>query len=107
MSSFRIRGLEAEQFHDLFTLTDAQLADRHAKRVVAADNGYPCRVSLTDATPGDTVILLSYEHHRTASPYRANMAIYVREGESTFDRLLRRADRAPLNAVMVSTNERR
>jgi len=85
MSSFRIRGLEAEQFRDLFALTDAQLADRHARRIVVDGPGYPCRVSLTDATPGDSVILVSYEHHRTDSPFRASMAIYVREGERTFD----------------------
>lgn len=85
MSTFRIRGLPAEAFEDLFRLSDEELAQRLAKRVIAQDGGYPCRISLTDATPGTTVILLNYEHQRAASPFRSSHAIYVREGERTFD----------------------
>lgn len=85
MSSFRIRGLPAEEFRDLFALTDAQLTDLHARRITVKGSGYPCRVSLTDAQPGDAVLLLNYEHHRVDSPYRSNYAIYVREHERTFD----------------------
>ncbi len=85
MHSFRIRGLDAGQFAHLFSMSDAQLAEHDAIRVVAADDGYPCRVSLTDATPGDAVILLHYAHHRTRTPFRASFAIYVREGERTYD----------------------
>lgn len=87
MSSFRIRGLPADHFSDLFRLSDAELSARHACRMVAEDGGYPCRISLTDATPGDEVILVNYEHHRTASPYRSSFAIFVRPGERTFDEL--------------------
>jgi hypothetical protein len=85
MLSFRIRGLPAEQFQELFRLSEAELDRRLARRIVAEDSGYPCRVSLTDAAPGDTVILLNYEHQRVASPFRSSHAIYVREGERTFD----------------------
>lgn len=85
MPSFRIRGLPAEQFQALFRLSDNELTHRLARRVVAEDAGYPCRVSLTDAPPGATVILLNYEHQRVATPYRSSHAIYVREGERTFD----------------------
>ena len=85
MNSFRIRGLPANDFSDLFQLSDAELARRNARRTVALGSGYPCRVSLTDATPGDTVILVNYEHHRTDLPYRSNFAVYVREGEQRFD----------------------
>jgi hypothetical protein len=85
MNSFRIRGLPANDFSDLFQLSDAELTQRNARRMVARDGGYPCRVSLTDATPGDTVILVNYEHHRADSPYRSNFAVYVREGEQRFD----------------------
>ena len=35
--------------------------------------------------PGDTVLLLNYEHHRVDSPFRSSFAIYIREGEETFD----------------------
>ncbi|MGA7390631.1 MAG: DUF1203 domain-containing protein, partial [Pseudolabrys sp.] len=82
--SFRIRGLEAEQFSHLFALSEAELAAQGALRKIA-DGPCPCRVSLTDATPGDEVILVNYEHHAVASPYRMRFAIYVRQGEKTFD----------------------
>jgi len=52
--TFRIRGLDAGQFSHLFTLSDAELAAQGAVRKIA-DGPSPCRVSLTDATPGDEV----------------------------------------------------
>jgi hypothetical protein len=82
--TFRIRGLDAQQFSHLFALSDAELAAQGALRKIA-DGPSPCRVSLTDATPGDEVILVNYEHHAVESPYRMRFAIYVREGEKTFD----------------------
>ena len=82
--NFRIRGLEAEQFAHLFALGDAELAAQGAVRKIA-DGPHPCRVSLTDAAPGDEVILTNFEHHAVASPYRMRFAIYVRAGEQTFD----------------------
>lgn len=85
MSSFRIRGLPAQDFSHLFGMSDAQLVEHGARRMTAADSGYPCRVSLTDAAAGDTVVLVNYEHHRVESPFRSSFAIYVREGEQTFD----------------------
>jgi hypothetical protein len=85
MIAFRIRGLPAEAFTELFRLSDTELTHRHARRLVADGPGFPCRISLTDAAPGQTVVLLNYEHHRVASPYRSSFAIYVREDERTFD----------------------
>ena len=82
--NFRIRGLAAAQFAHLFALPDTALAAQGAVRKIA-DGPAPCRISLTDATPGDEVILVNYEHHAVASPYRMRFAIYVREGENTFD----------------------
>jgi len=84
---FRIRGLPAEQFAPLFGFSDDQLAEKGAVRRIAdaRDPGYPCRVSLTDSKPGDELILVNYEHHAVASPYRMRFAIFVRKGEETFD----------------------
>jgi hypothetical protein len=82
--SFRIRGLDAGQFAHLFALPDAKLAAHAALRKIA-DGPHPCRVSLTDAAPGDAVILVNHEHHAVASPYRMRFAIYVRQAEKTFD----------------------
>src|ERR1700684_3611705 len=81
---FRIQGLPAETFAPLFALTDDALAQHGAVRQIA-DGPRPCRISLTDAKPGDELILVNYEHHAVASPYRMRFAIYVREDETTFD----------------------
>jgi len=83
---FRITGLPAEDFAPLFALDDAALAARGTVRRVADGPGYPCRVSLTDAEPGDSLLLVNYEHHPVASPYRMRFAVYVRPGETRFDR---------------------
>ncbi len=85
--SFHITGLPAEEFAPLFSMSDAELASRSAVRWIADERrpGYPCRVSLTDSHPGDELILVNYEHHPVASPYRMRFAIYVRKGEKTFD----------------------
>ena len=63
------------------------LAARGVVRQIADNRcpGYPCRVSLTDSKPGDELLLVNYEHHPVASPYRMRFAIYVRRGEATFD----------------------
>lgn len=86
---FRIRGLPAEQFAPLFSLSDQELARQGAVRRIAdaREPGYPCRVSLTDSRPGDEFILVNYEHHAADSPYRMRFAIFVREGDETFDAL--------------------
>src|SRR5262249_44212852 len=81
---FRIRGLEARQFDHLFALSDAELAEHGAVRQIA-DGPRPCRISLSDAKPGDELILVNYEHHAVSSPYRMRFAIYIRHGEETFD----------------------
>ena len=87
--SFRIVGLPAERFTHLFALSDAELTAQGAvRRTADARNpGYPCRVSLTDSQQGDELILVNYEHHGVASPYRMRFAIYVRKGEETYDKV--------------------
>jgi hypothetical protein len=83
---FRITGLPADQFADLFSLSDQELAARGAvRRIADAKPGYPCRVSLTDAEPGQEVILTHFEHHAVDSPFRASHAIYVRKDEETYE----------------------
>lgn len=78
---FQIHALEAQQFAPLFALSDAELFERSARRVtVDANPGFPCRVSLTDAALGETVILLNFNHLTGATPYAASHAIHVREG---------------------------
>jgi hypothetical protein len=83
--SFRITGLPADTFQPFFAMSEAELKSRGARRLKADGPGYPCRVSLTDAAPGDELILLHYEHQSADTPFRAGHAIYVRPGESRFD----------------------
>ena len=59
--NFRIRGLKARQFDHLFALSNAELAEHGAVRRIA-DGPRPCRISLSDAKPGDELILINYEH---------------------------------------------
>ena len=81
---FRVSGLDAADFVSLFGLSDEQLRERDiVRRVADRKPGFPCRVSLQDAEPGETLLLLNYEHLPVASPYRARHAIYVRENVRT------------------------
>jgi hypothetical protein len=87
--SFRILGLPARDLAHLFALSDTELAAEGAVRRMADARtpGYPCRVSLTDSTPGDELLLVNYEHHPVDSPYRMRFAIYVRKGEEVYDKV--------------------
>jgi hypothetical protein len=77
--TFRISGLDPEQFARFAAMSEDQLAGYHARRYTADEYpGYPCRVTLDDAQPGEEVILLNFEHLPVDSPYRSSHAIYVR-----------------------------
>lgn len=79
--SFQISPLPLASFEQLFALDDRALAAHGAKRVVVdATPGYPCRVSLADAEPGEVAILVPYRHQPADSPYRASGPVYVRQG---------------------------
>jgi len=79
--TYAITGLGPEPFAPLFAMSDADLAARGARRVIAdADRGFPCRISLEDARAGEELILLHHVSHDVATPYRSAYAIYVRQG---------------------------
>jgi hypothetical protein len=79
--TFRVIGLDVAPFLPLFGLTEKELHDRSARRIVADGSkpGYPCRVSLEEANPGETLLLVNYEHQAASTPYRSSHAIFVRE----------------------------
>src|SRR3569623_2471346 len=78
--SFVVSGLPVEPFRPLFGLSDTALAELGViRRTVDAEVGFPCRITLEDARPGETVLLLNYEHQPADTPYRARHAIYVCE----------------------------
>jgi hypothetical protein len=79
--AYRIEGLAPEAFASLFSMTDGELAARNAVRVTAdKPSGYPCRVSLEDAAPGEELVLLNHVSNDVPTPFRTAYAIYVRKG---------------------------
>jgi hypothetical protein len=77
---FTVRGLSPEPFKHLYDLPDAELAAHLARRVTAGESGFPERIELRDATPGESLLLVNFEHQPAETPYRASHAVYVREG---------------------------
>ncbi len=58
---FQLSALPLAPFVPLFSLTDAALEERGARRCIAdVKPGYQCRVSLLDAEPGERLILLPF-----------------------------------------------
>jgi hypothetical protein len=81
--TYRISGLDPAGFDALRGADEATLAAHSAVRVVATKKpGFPCRVTLEDAEPGENLILVHHVSHDVATPYRSAYAIYVREGAS-------------------------
>ena len=79
--SFQLLGIDHELFEPLFQLSDEQLKWHGAERRIATERpGYPCRISLEDASVGEELLLLPYLHQPAASPYRASGPIFVRRG---------------------------
>jgi hypothetical protein len=80
MSTFQLSGLPQAGFEPFFAMTDAELAGVGAMRLAAdAPRGFPCRVSLVDAAPGEELILLPFEHQPEHTPFRASGPIFVRK----------------------------
>jgi hypothetical protein len=76
---FRLVALPSEAFDELRALGETELRARGARRVRAhAKPGFPCRVSLVDAEPGEEVLLVPFAHHDVDTPYRGAGPIYVR-----------------------------
>jgi hypothetical protein len=81
---FQISAVRRDDVEELFSLDDEALALRGAKRYVADRTpGFPCRVSLQDAEPGERVILATFPHQPAHSPYHASGPIFVREAAQT------------------------
>jgi hypothetical protein len=82
--SFRITGLSPEPFRHLFDLSNDELAPYGARRyAVDGSPGYPDRIEMRDAEPGESVLLINYTHQPADTPFRSSHAIYVREGAQT------------------------
>jgi hypothetical protein len=83
-SDFQFVGLPVEHFTHLFSMNDAELMSLGVRRMtVDAQPGFPCRVSLVDASVGERVILTNFRHHEANSPYQSSGPIFVREKAHT------------------------
>ena len=80
--SFRITGLDRDDFSHLFGLSDEALAEQGVIRMTAGSS-FPCRVGLRDLEPGETVLLLNHEHQPADTPFRSRHAIFVGEQSAT------------------------
>ncbi|NJM50155.1 MAG: DUF1203 domain-containing protein [Sphingomonadales bacterium] len=81
--TYQITGLSINDFEKLIGASEDDLAAQGAVRVVAdADIGWPCRVSLTDAKSGESLILFNYLSHDVATPYRSSYAIFINENST-------------------------
>ena len=79
--SFRIAGLSPEPFQHLFNLSEDALREHGARRYVADRKpGFPDRIEIRDAEPGETLILVNHICQPANTPYRASHAIFIREG---------------------------
>ena len=87
--SFRIIGLSVEPFQHLFGLSDEELAAKNViRRIANSKPGFPDRVELRDAEPGESLLLLNYMHQPAPSPYQATHAIFVSEAsQDRYDRI--------------------
>jgi hypothetical protein len=78
-ATFTIAGLSPASVAPLLEADDEQLARLGAQIVRAASKpGYPCRITLEDAEPGEELILFHHESHSARTPYRSAYAIYIR-----------------------------
>lgn len=74
--AYRITGLDAAAFAD----ADGLIAAGAVRVRASTHPGYPCRVTLEDAQPGESMLLLHHVSHDVATHFRSAYAIYVREG---------------------------
>lgn len=84
--SYRVIGLDPGRFRDLHFLSDTALEEQGARRMrIDAQHAAPCRISLEDAEPGESVLLLNFAHQPSSTPYRQQGPIFVRETNQRFD----------------------
>jgi hypothetical protein len=84
MINFQVSALEAVIWTDLFSMPDEAIKAAGIIKMKADKKpGFPCRISLEDAEPGEEVILFNHEHQAAASPYKSSGAIFVRKNAIT------------------------
>lgn len=90
--TYTISGLDPSPFAYLTGMSDSELAAHGAVRMIAdASPGFPCRVTLDDAQPGEALLLVNHVS-QDGGPYHASHAIFISEGVG---QAVRYVDRVP------------
>lgn len=75
--TYQITGISPDQLENIARAPETV-------RVTASSKpGFPCRITLEDAEPGEELLLFNHISHDVESPYRSSYAIYARTGATT------------------------
>ncbi len=78
--SFVITGINLSELQPYLQMSKTALIRNNAQWITADScPGYPCRVSLEDATLGEEVLLFNYQHNKMTSPYAASGPVFIRK----------------------------
>lgn len=72
--TYRITGISPDQLENIASVSGTIRVRASSKP------GFPCRVTLQDAEPGEELFLFHHVSHAVDSPYRSSYAIYARAG---------------------------
>lgn len=72
--TYQISGISPER------VRDAARASGTVRVTATTKPGFPCRITLEDAEPGEQLLLFNHVSHQVDSPYRSSYAIYARPG---------------------------
>ena len=79
--SFQVNPLSSALFQHLYNKSDDELLTVGAHAYIADEYpGFPCRVELRDAEPGERLILTNFQHQSAGSPYKSSHAIFIIDG---------------------------
>ncbi|MGI9548196.1 MAG: DUF1203 domain-containing protein [Flavobacteriaceae bacterium] len=79
-TDFIIKAIDPRIQREWFTMKDSELEVIGIRRSIVDEfPGYPCRISLEDAKPGEEVLLFTFEHHSVSTPYRSAGPIFIRK----------------------------
>ncbi len=79
--SFQINPLSSTLFQHLYHKSDDELLAVGAHSYIADEYpGFPCRIELRDAEPGERLILINFQHQSANSPYKSSHAIFIIDG---------------------------
>ncbi len=79
--AYVVKGLSAGPYRHLYGLAEQDLHDLGVRRYRAdVSPGFPDRIEMRDARPGETLLLINHVSLPHDTPYRASHAIFVREG---------------------------